>query len=536
MRIKRAAALILAAAMIFSFSACKKGGPQNAGKTIRYSISADPTTLDPQIAADTPSIIAVEALFEGLTRLDANENPQPGVAETWEHNADNTQFTFHLRANAQWSDKDYGSAVTAENFVFAFRRALDPKTGSTTCSQMYCIKNAKKIHAGQLSTDQLGVAAKDDKTLVVSLEYSCPDFPKLTAAAVFMPCNEKFFNYTAGRYGLETAYVLGNGPFCIDGAYGWEHGKSMNLAKSDTYAGKRAPLPSAVDLTVGSGDAATLAASLAKFDAVQVTASQLDAAQALGCTFVSVQDTTWGLCFNTQSQIFKNEKMRRAFLQAFSRKAVLAHLPKGSAAAENIILPSTTLDGQVYRTLAGGPFYLKQDAKASQTLYAGMKELGVSDLEALAVLCPDDTNTKLMVNEMIASWNSQFNNYFNINPQSASSLNSLVLSGDYAVAVCSIKPGGDGPLSTLSLFASSSSANPAGLKDPAYDALLAVAQSKSGAGAAAAYAEAEKYLNQKAVFYPLYYEKSYYALAKGVTGIIFHPYGGGVDFIGAGKE
>ena len=74
------------------------------------------------------------------------------------------------------------------------------------------------------------------------------------------------------------------------------------------------------------------------------------------------------------------------------------------------------------------------------------------------------------------------------------------------------------------------------MKDSSYDALVSAAQTKSGPGAAAAYGAAEKYLNQQAVFYPLYYGKTYYAVAKGVTGIIFHPYGGGVDFINAGKE
>jgi oligopeptide transport system substrate-binding protein len=537
--IKRAFALFLAAAMVFSFTACHKGKAKNAGKTINYNLTSEPTTLDPQIASDTSSLTVIQALFEGLTRLDANEKPQPGVAESWEHNADSTQFTFHLRKDAKWSNKKYGSSVTASDFVFAFQRALDPKTGSSTCTQMYCIKNAKKIRSGKLPVSQLGVTAKNANTLVVDLEYSCPDLPKLTAAAVFMPCNKSFFNYTAGRYGLETEYLLGNGPFCIDGTYGWEHGKYLNLAKSDTYAGKSSPLPAAVDFSIGTSsvDLSDPAAALTKqtIDAAQIPASRIDTARSLGCTFAFVQDTTWGLCFNTQSSLFKNENVRRAFVQAFSRSAVLSHLPKGTA-AENIILPGTTLDGQIYRTLAGGPFYLKQSAKASQLLHDGLKELNLSEIGSVTVLCPDDTTIKMMVNEMIAAWNQQFSSYFNMKPMSLSSLEGRVQSGDYDIVVYPVKPANDGPYSVLSMFLSGASSNPAGLKDSSYDALVSSAQTENGRTAATAYAAAEKYLNEKAVFYPLYYEKSTYALAKGVTGVIFHPYGGGVDFINAGKE
>lgn len=535
-KIRKIAALVLAAAAALLFPACNGNAPRNAGKKISYHLDADPVTLDPQIAADTPSLVAIRSLYEGLTRLDASGNAKPGVAKTWDANADGTQFTFHLRADAKWSAKKYGS-VTAEDFVFAFRRALDPKTGSATCQQMYCIRNARKIHAGALSPDSLGVSAKDAKTLVVDLEYSFPDFPKLASAAVFMPCDETFFRETAGRYGLETEDILGNGPFVIDGAYGWEHGKRLSLAGSGSYAGEQAALPSAVSFAIG-GEGFDAAAALKEgtVDAAPVSAAQLDEVKALGCTTVSFEDTTWGLCFNTQSALFKNVKVRTAFAQALDRSAVLSHIPENASAAENILLPQTELNGRPYRTLAGGPFYLKQSGNAAQTLAAGLSELHLENMAPVAILCPDSANAKLMANEMIAAWNKQFNDYFNMEPLAESDLESRVASGDYGLAVCSIRPADSGPLAALSLFTSASGDNPAHLRDPSYDALVAAAEAKSGNETAAACAAAEKYLNERAVFYPLCYEKSYYAAAKGVTGIVFLPFQNGIDFIGAGKE
>ena len=536
--LRRAAAAALAAVLLLAPAACRGTSAKNADKTIAYHLDAEPETLDPQIAADAPAATAVQALFEGLVRLGADEQPRPGVAESWKPNGDSTGFTFTLRADAKWSD---GTPVTAADFVFAFRRALDPSTGSSTCSQMFCIRNARAVHSGSLPPKELGVSADDSRTLSVELEYPVPEFPKLTAAAVYMPCNEKFFDSTQGRYGLDRDYLLGNGPFEIDGRYGWEHGQYLNLRRSSTYKGQNAPLPAAVNFSIG-GKAADYADPVAaltsgKTDAAAVPFSRTDEARAAGCTLASFEDTTWGLCFNVQSPLFKNQKVRQAFLQAFSRKSVLSHLPKNASAAESIVLPSAEIDGKSYRAMAGGPFYLKQSPGAAQILAQGLQKLNLKlkDLSAVTVLCTDDASVKLMMNEMIAAWNGQFQNYFNMEPLSSEKLAGRIKSGNFSAALCPLTPSG-GPFSAFAQFCSGAAGNPAKLADPAYDALVASAQQKSGAAAAAAYAEAEKYLGQRAVFYPLFYEKHYFACAKGVTGVVFHPYLGGVDFIRAGKE
>lgn len=539
MLLKRSVALFLSLAILLSCTACKKGGTKNADKTINYNLSAEPKTLDPQIASDTPSLIVIQALYEGLVRLDKSDKTFSGVAASWTNNSDSTEFTFNLRKNAKWTDEEK-SPVTAHDFVYAFRRALDPQTGSSTCSRMFCIKNAKKVNSGELSPEQLGVTAKDDYTLVVKLEYSYPDFPKLTANAVFMPCNEKFFTSSSGRYGLDRAYILSNGPFQIDGKYGWEHDKYLNLKRSSTYAGEKKPLPSNVDFSIGSKktDVSDPVAALenSTVDAIAVSASQADKAAAAGCTLTSFEDTTWGLCFNTKSNVMKNLKIRQAFLQSLDRTKVLSHLPENVSPANDIILPSAELSGKNYRSAAGGSFYLKQDANASVTLSQGLKELNLSEMESVTVLCPDDSNAKLMLNEMIVAWNTQFHSYFNMETLSDDALTARVKSGDYQIAVYPVTPENENLFSVLPRFCSNSSDNPAKLSDTKYDALISSAESKNEKDAAAVYASAEKYLNQQAIFYPLYYGKHFYASAKGVTGIVFHAYQGGIDFISAGKE
>jgi oligopeptide transport system substrate-binding protein len=550
---KKTVAVLLAACLLFSVSGCKKHGPSNGDKQINYSLLGDPKTLDPQIASDSDSVTVVNALYEGLARLDAKGAAQPGAAEKWESGADGAEFTFTLRKGAKWSD---GTPLTADDFVYAFQRALDPRTGSAACSPMFCIKNARQVHSGKMKPNQLGVSASDNRTLTVRLEYSCPDFPTLTALPVFMPCNEKFFVSTSGRYGLENKYVLGNGPFEIDGIYGWDHGKSLNLKRADEYSGSTKPLPSNVDFDLtgkifadqgaapvtseeadkNSADPVAALKSGA-VDAAPLSSEEANDAKAAGCTLESLQDATWGLCFNTQSSPMKNRKIRTAFLQAFSREKVLSHLSSDTAAADNILLPSTEFSGQDYRSLAGGSSsYLHQDKNSTQTLAQGLSELGLSGMASVTVLCPDDSNAKLMLNEMIIAWNAKFSNYFNMEALSETELKSRVRSGDYQIALCPLTPDGPGPSGILAQFRSGAAGNPAGLKDAVYDALLSKAETQSGKAGAQLYAQAEKYLNQQAVFYPIYYGRHYFALAKGVSGIAIHSFQGSIDFINAGKE
>ena len=165
---KRFAAIFLCVILLFSLAACEQDEPSNANKSFQYHLAAEPETLDPQIAADESGIILIQALFEGLTRLDADGYAVPGVAESWTSNADFTQFTFQLREDAVWNDDD-NTPVTADDFVYAFQRALGPATNSTTCSPMYCIQNARAVHSGELPGEQLGVSALDAHTLSVQL-------------------------------------------------------------------------------------------------------------------------------------------------------------------------------------------------------------------------------------------------------------------------------------------------------------------------------------------------------------------------------
>jgi ABC-type oligopeptide transport system substrate-binding subunit len=133
----------------------------------------EPETLDPQKTSTVVESDLLLDLYEGLVTYDAKANVVPGVAESWTVNDDGTVYRFKLRDNAKWSN---GDPVTANDFVFSFRRLMNPETGAKYANVLYTIKNGEKVNKGQAKVEELGVKAIDDKTLEIALETPAPYF------------------------------------------------------------------------------------------------------------------------------------------------------------------------------------------------------------------------------------------------------------------------------------------------------------------------------------------------------------------------
>lgn len=144
---------------------------------------AEPDSLDPAFASSTAEINILGDLMVGLTTLDAAAHPIPGIADHWETSPDGLTWTFHLRP-ARWSD---GGKVTAQDFVSAWRRVLDPKTAARTAQNLWIIKNAQAITAGRLPPSALGATTPDAATVVITLERPAPFLPELLTQPCALP-------------------------------------------------------------------------------------------------------------------------------------------------------------------------------------------------------------------------------------------------------------------------------------------------------------------------------------------------------------
>jgi oligopeptide transport system substrate-binding protein len=149
--------------------------PASAAKVLNRGNGAEPKGLDPHEASGDPENQILGDMFVGLYTEDVKGNPILGSAEKAEASADGLTWTFTIRDH-KWSD---GKPVTAEDFVFSYRRILDPATASEYASILYPIKNAESVNTGKMPTTALGVSAPNAKTFVIQLEHPAPYLPEM---------------------------------------------------------------------------------------------------------------------------------------------------------------------------------------------------------------------------------------------------------------------------------------------------------------------------------------------------------------------
>jgi len=183
---------------------------------IVYNLGADPKTIDPQLNSAVDGSTVIHNAFEGLMREDENSKIIPGTAEKYELSDDGTVYTFHLRDNAKWSD---GKPVVAEDFVYAWKRALNPEVAAEYAYQLFYIKNGaayynqEKIGDEVATADDVGVKAIDDKTLEVTLEAPVPYFLSLAAFPTYFPVRQDIIEQNKEKWALKPDTYISNGPF-----------------------------------------------------------------------------------------------------------------------------------------------------------------------------------------------------------------------------------------------------------------------------------------------------------------------------------
>lgn len=530
---------IVAMCIIFNFvglSGCTKSKDSPENQIIKYNLNNEPLTLDPQVCNDPSSKIVIMNIFEGLVRLDENENIVPGVAYSWEVSKDNLTYTFYLRENASWSDKEK-TPVTAEDFVFGFRRALDKYTQAPQAYTLYCIKNARKVNLEGASSSLLGVKAQDARTLVIELEYPVENFFSLLATPPTMPCNKSFFEQANGQYGLEASTVICNGAFKIKPRYGWDHYNTINLVENENYGGQNIPIPAGVSFTIGkdTSDAINLINN-GTIDAAALTLEeQIDYAKSKGLSTISFDDTVCGLIFNTQDPLFSNFNVRLGFLKALDREYILSELPKNCKIANDILLEGIMVDGKNFRELAGKDLFLKKDVEAKKYFDFGLDQLKLSILPTVTILCADTQGIKKIASNIIENLNGDLGYYFNMEPLPEDTLKSRVKTKNYQIALMPILSESNLALDFLNIFRSDNNKNVASLNSKDYDKLIENALLATPKDSIKHLILAERYLNENAIFYPMYSCKSFFAWSNKISRLIFHRYNQGVDFYFATK-
>ncbi|MBD3419795.1 MAG: peptide ABC transporter substrate-binding protein [Chitinivibrionales bacterium] len=208
----------------------------NREQILHFGNGSEPQDLDPHIVTGVPEHNIIVALLEGLVAEHPEDlSPVPGAAARWEQSEDGLTYTFFLQQDGTWTN---GDPVTAQDFVYSFRRMLTPSLAGEYAYMLYCMKNAEKYHKGDI-TDfaDVGVAAIDDTTLTIELAKPTPYFLSLMTHYSWFPVHRP----TIEKYGkidqrgskwTRPEHYVGNGPFILKE---WKLNEIVIVEKSPTY-------------------------------------------------------------------------------------------------------------------------------------------------------------------------------------------------------------------------------------------------------------------------------------------------------------
>ena len=232
--------LLLGSFAIALLASCT-GGESNVESGNRDGIfhfgnGSEPQGLDPHVVTGVPENHILRALFEGLAvKNPYTLEPEPGVASSWDISEDGRVITFHINPAAVWSN---GEPMTANDYVWSWRRLLTPTLGAEYAYMLFPVKNAEAFNKGKIvDFSEVGVKALDDSTLQVTLNERTPYFLQLmdhySTFAVHRPTIEKFGSAT-DRYTPWTRVenMVSNGAFRLKS---WQLNRRIELQKSDTY-------------------------------------------------------------------------------------------------------------------------------------------------------------------------------------------------------------------------------------------------------------------------------------------------------------
>ncbi len=467
---------------------CTSAGAAGAGRTrggtqelpggmkeITVAVHSETGGLDPAGSiALTYLTYAADALDELLT-FDEEGEIEYRAAESYEVNADDTVWTFHLREDARWSD---GSPVTAEDYLNTIRRALDPASGSGYAVYLFPIRNAERIYNGEADLDSLGVQAPDDDTLVFILEESCVYFLDLLRLPVYMPSSAKYADSADSGWDRDPQRSLSNGPFCLAE---YVPDQYFVLERNEYY---------------WNADAVSLDRITYRFYddtqsmAYAYEAGEVDAASSLPSTImelyegredliVTEQIASRYIYFNLDVEPFDDVRVREAFNLAIDREDLCRIVGEDT-------VPSYHLVSAFLKDKSTGEYFVDEGIQPFEENVERARELlaeaGYPDGEGFPEVTyrypslEADADTAEVIQEQLKQ---NLGIELRLEAQELQANYSARHAGDFDLCRMNWTADFADPYTYLSLLLSDSTYNCSGIKDPEYDALVEQSDSET---------------------------------------------------------
>ena len=524
--------------MIFVFSvvtltACS-GDSESSEKVLKVAKDVELASMDQHIATDGLSFEVIAATIEGLYTVDVDGNAIPAIAESYDLSEDGLTYTFHLREEAKWSN---GDPVTSNDFVYAWRRLVDPNTASEYAFIMDVagVENAASVNSGDASLEELGVKAVDDYTLEVNLALPVPYFLQLMAFPSFFPLNESFVTEKGDDYAQSPDGLLANGPFKMTE---WTQGHSFKVEKNDSYYDKENVKLDGIEYKImKDAQTAALEFDSGNMDIVRLTGEIVDLYKDNDAFTLIHEGYLWYIAPNEEVPELQNVNLRQALGRAVNKEQLTETVLNDGSTVADFIVPvslATGPDGKDFRETSANDYMTYDVAVAGEYWEKAKQELGIDSL-TLELLF-EDTDALKKCAEFIQSELQTNLPGLTIELKSQPKKNRLELmrAGDYQLGITRWGPDYADPTTYLDMFITGNANNYPNYSNADYDALM----ERIGKGDLVYDAEArweamkeaeELLIAQDAASLPMYQQGNTYLINPKVSGIETHSVG--VPFI-----
>lgn len=521
MKLKRPVAALLAAVLLLGLlSGCHREN----GVSFRVAMGSVPATLDPALAATDEEKTVVSHLFENLMKLQSDGNGGTtavnGVARSYQ--CDTTAegqetYTFKLRSSAAWSD---GTKVTAQDFVYAWKRLVDPATGSKNARILDMVAGYSAARTGE---DALQVSAPDDETFVVALSGRCPYFiDSVCTAAATMPVQSAAA--AQENWSMSPDTLVTNGPYTVAS---WEN-DTMLLQQTDGYHDARRLGPESISFRF-TADAKTANSLFEKGDADFVLGLTDEAvAKKIDSWMPDYYPETSVVLLNQLSDLTSNENVRRAMGLVIDRNAIAELLgSRTHLAAEGLVtwgIRSTT--GGQFRDFGSAVDNDSENyEKNCQTAQELMEEAGytaakLKSLTPVIMLYESDGTADSLALLLQKTWKEKLGLSVTLKGVSSEEITQALERGEYTLAALRVTSDRNDATGFLNRWRMGEEDNYANFTSSAYDMLLRVAAVSASQEARDAYLEdAERLLIEKGNVIPMYCSTRSWSLSESFTGV-----------------
>ena len=535
-------AIISIIALTFSLTACGGGTKDSkaegnnesvedtstSGSLLKVQIDAEVASMDPQIATDGISFEVLAAVTEGLYSLSDDGSAVEAIADKVEKSEDGLTYTVTLK-DTKWSN---GTPVTAKDFVFAWRRLVDPATASeySFIAGIAGIKNADAIVNGEMTPDQLGITAKDDKTLVIELDTPVPFFESLMAFPSFFPVNEEFYNKCGDKFATTVDTILCNGAFKV--ASYEPAATTINLEKNTNYWDADKVQLSGIQYQVIKDSQQTmLSYQNGDLDVATLSGEQVEQFQSDPEFKNIMSGYLWYIASNKKVAGLDNENLRKAISLSYDKEAIVNNILKDGSIKADFLVPTllaTGPDGKDFRD--GTDTYLSTDkAKALEYYDKAKTELGKDSFEYTMLI--DDAESAQNVAQFIQAEIQTNLPGMKINIETLPKKNRLerLRADDFELGLTRWGPDYADPMTYLDMWTTDSPNNYGFWSNAEFDQIIQSA--KKGELALdsekrwEALKKAEKMVMDDAVICPVYQQGNAVMIKKNVSGIEFHSVG-----------